>query len=134
MAGVRVVYLILAAVFLVMLLGFAISAFYESPGYPIYGSWDSWYQAQEDHGRNVFFIGYAYGVVLLALGTALRPKLDIIKPALLLGGVGAIIYAISQPELAGEFRFAGSAVGFLVLLLVGYRTLPRVKPSKEEET
>jgi len=134
MTAVRVVYLILATVFLVMLLGFGISAFYESPGYPSYGGWESWNEAQEAHGRNVFFIGYAYGIVLLSLGTMLRPRLDIIRPALLLGGVGAILYAISQPELAGEFRFAGSVVGFLILLLVGYGTLLKVKPSKEEET
>lgn len=149
MAAVRVIYLVLATAFLVMLLGFAISAFYESPEYSssralrqpyeeeaqLYEeARQSYEEARQSHSRNVFFIGYAYGVALLALGAKLRPRLDIIRPALLLGGLGAIIYAIAQPHLASEFRFAGAAAGFAVLLYVGYKTLLEAKPSHEEET
>ena len=134
MAAVRVIYVLLMVAFLIMLIAFAIAAFYESPDYERSSSWQFHQEDQQAHDRNVFFIAYAYGIVLAVLGAKLRPRLDIIRHGLLLGSMGAIIYAIAQPDLTNEFRFAGIAVGLAVLLYAGYTTLLEKTSSQRRET
>jgi len=71
----------------------------------------------------VFFIAYPYGLLLIVLGVVLRPRLEILRPGLLFGGVGAIIYAIAQSPLSDELRFAGVAVAIGVFIFAGYRLM-----------
>ncbi|MFP4641045.1 MAG: hypothetical protein ACOC6S_01300 [Chloroflexota bacterium] len=82
-----------------------------------------YHEERKDHRRNVFFIAYPYGLLLIVLGLVLRPRLEILRPGLLLGGVGAIIYAIAQSPLSDELRFAGVAVAIGVFIFAGYRLL-----------
>jgi hypothetical protein len=117
---------------------------YPSPGTPEYEEWqrqqkecqDKWdkqwaayNKALENYHRNVFAISYPCGLLFVILGLSLRPRLDFIKPGLLLGGIATMIYAIAQPALANEFRFIGAAVGLVVLFYVGYKTLLERKPA-----
>lgn len=167
----RVIYVLTIAAFLIMLVAFGISAFYQPPDRPEYTTpllrtaiampieptpspgtpeheewqrqqeeweewqeeysirWNAYEEAMKDYHRNVFFISYPCGLLFIALGLFLRPRLDVIRPGLLLGGMGTIIYAIAQSDLASEFRFAGVAVGLVVLIIVGYRTLLKKEES-----
>lgn len=84
---------------------------------------EAYYNARKHHRRNVFFIAYPYGLLLIVLGLVLRPRLEILRPGLLLGGVGAIIYAIAQSPLSDELRFAGVAVAIVVFIFAGYRLM-----------
>lgn len=170
MSIIRVIYVLTITAFLIMLVAFGISAFYQppespeysctpmpipvgqtapSPGTPEYEEWqkqqEEWEKCNEensklwepynesmkDYYRNVFFISYPCGLLFVVLGLALRPRLDVIKPGLLLGGMGTIIYAIAQADLISEIRFAGVAVGLIVLLYVGYKTLLEKRPASE---
>lgn len=131
MAVVRTIYVLTIAAFLIMLVAFGISAFYEPPG-RLY--WESSREALKGYHQNVFFIAYPYGLLLILLGIVLRLRLDIISPGLLLGGIGAIIYAIAQNHLASEIRFAGVAIGLAVLLYAGHRMLLESKPATEAKT
>ena len=131
MKSIKVIYTLTIMAFLIMLVAFGISALYEGPEYSGYGSWQAYEADQRDYARNVFFISYPCGVLFVILGLILKPRLDVIKPGLLLGGMGTIIYAISQPELAEEFRFGGVAIGLVILLFIGYRMLLERKTDKD---
>lgn len=172
MTIIKVIYVLTITAFLIMLVAFGISAFYQPPehpeyidctlasiilrqpapsyGTPEYEEWqeqqeeweecqeensklrEAYYASMEGYHRNVFFIAYPCGLLFIVLGLVLRPKLETIRPGLLLGGMGTIIYAIAQSDLSSEFRFAGVAVGLVVLLYLGYKTLLERKPATEE--
>ena len=62
------------------------------------GNRKQWEDHREDmntYRRNVFFIAYPCGLLVVILGLTLRPRMSIIKPGLLLGGMGTIIYTIA---------------------------------------
>jgi len=142
MTFIKIIYTLTIMAFLIMLVGFGISAFYQPPEYPAYQNcYDLSESAREEcetentnlreayntsvdnHYRNVFLISYPCGLLFVAIGLFLKTRLDIIKPGFIFGGMGTIIYAISQSDLADGFRFAGIAVGLIVLIIIGYRTL-----------
>ncbi len=125
----RVFYVLAIMSFLIMLVVFGISAFYETPEPSQLGSYTL---EAEEYYRNVFCIAYPCGLLFVLLGLLLRPRLDIFRVGLIMGGIGTIIYAIAQPHMAGEIRFTGVACGLIVLLLVGYKTLLNSKPATEE--
>ncbi len=104
-----------------MLVAFGISAFYQAPEFT--RDWAAHEEAMKDYHRNVFLISYPCALLFIVLGLVLRPRLDVIRPGLILGGMGTIVYAIAQSNLAEEFRFAGVFVGLIVLIIVGYATL-----------
>ena len=171
MGIIKMIYVLTITAFLIMLVAFGISAFYEAPEYPrhdepprpvlapstdpsaVLGTpeYEEWEKAQEEwraenqkrqeafneerktYRRNVFLIAYPFGLLFVILGLQLRPRLDILKPGLLLGGFGTIIYAISQSDLSDQVRFAGVAIGLAVLIYVGYRTLLERKPVADSE-
>ena len=125
MGFIKVIYALTIMAFLIMIVAFGITALYEGPE-------DSWYNdaALRDYARNVFCISYPCGVLFIILGLILRPRLDVIRPGLVLGGLGTMIYAIAQPHLIYEIRFAGVIVGLAILLVIGYRMLLERKPDK----
>jgi len=176
MGIIRIIYVLTITAFLIMLVAFGISAFYEPPespkpervpmpikppierevpvkDTPEYEQWQAeqeeqqeewrtyeeenrklWEAHSEDmktYRRNVFFIAYPFGLLFTILGLQLRPRLDILRPGFLLGGMGIIIYAISQSDLINQVRFGGVALGLVVLIYVGYRTLLERKPFAE---
>ena len=88
-------------------------------------------QQMKDYRRNIFLIAFPFGLLYVLLGLTLKPRLEIIKPALLLGGMGTVIYALTQADLSSQVRFAGIAVGLPVLLYAGYKTLLEKKPVSE---
>ena len=90
--------------------------------------WAEYQQQMMDYRRNVFLIAYPFGLLFVLLGLTLKPRLEIIKPALLLGGMGTVIYALTQADLGSQVRFAGIAVSLPVLLYAGYKTLLEKKP------
>jgi len=94
--------------------------------------WETHSEDMKTYRRNVFFIAYPCGLLFIILGLTLRPRLSIIKPGMLLGGMGTIIYAIAQSDLSNQVRFGGVAIGLAVLVYVGYRTLLERKPVAEE--
>lgn len=178
MSMLRVVYPIAVAVFVIMLVVFGISAFYEGPtatelsspppeypktygippveGSPEYAAWEAdmaaaegdwrqWdaenqdiWQAHERnlkyHHRNIFYITYPIGLLLVVLGLELKLRLDVLRPGLVLGGMGVIIYAVSQPNLSDEIRFIGVAIGLAILIYIGYRTLTERNILKKQTT
>ena len=94
--------------------------------------WEAYADAMRVYHRNVLFIVYPFGLLFTTLGLVLRPRLDIIKPGLLLGGVGTIIFAVSQGfgDISNALRFGAIAIGLAVLIFLGYRTLlERRQPS-----
>ena len=174
MGIIKMIYVLTITAFLIMLVAFGISAFYEAPEYPRHddvtppmrpvpvteiplkdtpeyeqwqeqqAEWEAWNEEnskrqeayneeRKTYRRNVFFIAYPFGLLFVILGLQLRPRLDILKPGLLLGGFGTIIYAISQSSLSDQVRFAGVAIGLAVLIYVGYRTLLERKPIADSE-
>ena len=172
MTAIKVIFVLVITAFLIMLVGFGISAFYQRPAPPEYNCyysemtpelkelpapepgtpeyeewqlkqqecqeeynrrWEIYNDSLENHSRNVFFISYPCGLLFITLGLILRPRLDVIKHGLLLGGMGTIIYAIAQSNLANEFRFIGTAIGLAILLYVGYKTLLGREPASKGE-
>jgi len=95
--------------------------------------WDAYEAAMDDYHQKAFFISYPCGILLIILGVVLRPRLSILKPGIILGGLGSIIYAISQDGLSNEIRFAGIAIALAVIIFVAYKTLLDKEPQVEKE-
>ena len=136
---VRVVYMLSVTGFLIGLVISSVPAFGDPPrGYsnkpvePIYYDID-YEAAMDDYHQKAFFISYPYGILLIILGVVLRPRLSILKPGIILGGLGSISYAISQDGLSNEIRFAGIAVALAVIIFVAYKTLLDKEPQVEKE-
>ena len=129
MQFIKVIYALTIMAFIIMIVAFGISSLYEGPGY---SSSSSWQAEQRDYARNVFSISYPIGIVFVILGITLRPRLDVVGPGLVLGGLGTMIYAIAQPHLIPEIRFAGVVVGLGVLLIIGYRMFLERKIAKDD--
>lgn len=131
MQFIKVIYALTLMAFIIMIVAFGISALYEGPEYGGYNSYQAYQVEQRDYARNVFSIAYPIGIVFVTLGLTLRPRLDVVRPGLVLGGLGTMIYAISQPHLIPEIRFAGVIVGLAILLIIGYRMLLERKITKD---
>ena len=156
----KVVYVLTIATFLIMLMGFGISAFYEEPKQPPFPpastmptprtpEYDAWAKAQNEaeakwqeqwqtyeqsrinHDRNVFIIAYPIGLIYVLLGLVLRPRLDIVKPALFLGALGTFVFALAQGDISNRIRFGGVAVVLAALIYVGYDMLAKRKPTTQ---
>ncbi len=123
MQFIKVIYALTIMAFLIMIVAFGISALYEGPKYGGYNDRQAYAADQRDYARNVFSISYPIGIVFVLLGVILKPKLDVVRPGLVLGGLGTMIYAIAQPHLIDEIRFAGVVVGLLILFFVGYKMI-----------
>lgn len=158
MTVIKVIFVLAITAFIIMLVAFGVSAFYEtpeppeynpdcwekyepdipSPGTPEYNEWqqqqqecqeeynrqwEAYQNTLKDYRRNVFFISYPVGLLSFMLGLFLQKKLDIIWLGFILGGIGTMVFAISQSPLAMEYRFVGTAVGLIVLIFAAYKTL-----------
>jgi len=94
--------------------------------------WEAYRDAMRVYHRNVFFIAYPLGLLFVILGLVLRPRLDIMRSGLLLGGVITMIYAVSQGfgDISNPLKFGAITIGLAVLIFLGYRTLiERRQPS-----
>jgi len=153
MGILRVIYVLAIAGFLVGTMAAGIAAFYEEPDYPVhdppkgyprespeYKAWQAEWEVRletheadlRDHHRNVFFIAYPIGLVLVVLGMELKPRLDVLKPGFTLGGMGILIYALAQDDLSNKIRFIGVALALVVLIYVGYRIFVQRKAGSQE--
>ncbi len=95
-------------------------------------AWETHNDNMVDHHQTIFFIAYPIGLLCIILGLELKLRLDILKPGMTIGGLGIIIYAISQPDLNNTARFIGVALGLVILIYIGYRTLAERKTTGEE--
>ncbi|MFO8100711.1 MAG: hypothetical protein R6U37_00865 [Dehalococcoidia bacterium] len=95
-------------------------------------AWESHNDNMADHHQTIFFIAYPIGLICIIMGLELKLRLDILKPGITIGGLGIIIYAISQPDLNNTARFIGVALGLVILIYIGYRTLAERKNPTEE--
>ena len=112
MTALKVFFILGMGALLFMLIGLGIDAFYEGSG--------------SEYSRNVLFIAYAGSLLFIVFGLVLKPKLIIIKPGLLVGGVITMIYALGQAgagDVSVPLMFGVSAIGLAVLISLGYKTL-----------
>lgn len=144
MSFIKGVYTLAIAVLLVVLVIVGLEAFYPfppNPDYPgslgppppydspDYPEWEQeWQETQEAyrqeaalHRKYMLLIILPLGTLLAVGGTFVRSRLGVFGAALILGGVGTMIYAISPHELDSKLRFAGIAAALAVLVFVGYR-------------
>jgi hypothetical protein len=129
MQFIKVIYALTIMAFIIMIVAFGISALYEGPAYS--SSYQAYEVEQRDYARNVFSISYPIGIVFVILGITLKPRLDVVRPGLVLGGLGTMIYAIAQPHLIPEIRFVGVVVALAILLIVGYSMFLERKIAKD---
>jgi lipopolysaccharide export LptBFGC system permease protein LptF len=95
-------------------------------------AWERHEDERAEYRRNVFLIAAVFGLVALAAGISLDPRLDAMRLGLILGGVGTLLYGIAQA--GGELGRVGPAVLFVVALVglalvlaAGYRWLTRLE-------
>jgi len=118
MTAIKIIYGLVVGILLAILVGVGIATFYQSP--------DSWTStAQETYIRNVFIIAYACGFVFLVLGLVLKPKFNIMRIGLLVGGSGTMIYAFGRGAEAMSYSviFGAIAAVLIVLIFLGYKKL-----------
>ena len=113
MRFLKVIYVMGIAALIIALVIVGISAFYPEPSPP----WEDW----PVHARNVFFVVLPLGMVLTVVGTFLQRRTGIFGAGLILGGMGAMVYAIVPHDLDNILRFVGIAVALAVLIFVGNR-------------
>lgn len=82
--------------------------------------------------RNVFLIAAVAGLVAVAVGISLEPRLDAMRLGLTLGGVGTLLYGVAQAaedlgRIGPAVLFFVALVGLALLLGAGYRWLSRVE-------
>lgn len=118
MTAIKIIYGLVVGILLAILVGFGILTFYQSPD-----SWGS--TAWETHHRNVFIIAYTCGFVFLVLGVVLKPKLNVMRIGLLVGGSGIMIYAfgIGAEAVGNSVIFGAIAAILIVLIFLGYKKL-----------
>jgi len=148
----RVIYVLGIAVALVLLVVAGVEAFYPDPSYPEcyevlgpapdydspeYEEWDQectqlWEEHRQESARrdrNIFFIVLPLGVVFAIGGTFLQRRLDIFGAALILGGIGTMILAVTPYDLDNIPRFIGTAAILAVLIFVGYKVFHSLRRS-----
>jgi len=125
MTAIKIIYGLVVGILLAILVGFGIATFYQSPD-----SWGS--TAQETYNRNVFIIAYACGFVFIVLGLVLKPKFNVMRVGLLVGGLGTMIYAFARgaEAMSNSVIFGAIATVLIVLIFLGYKKLiTREKPT-----
>jgi len=144
----KVLYVIFLGVILALFIGLGIEAFYATPKNPEYPTelkyidksandynasekaarekYDDDFKAaqekQANHNRNVSMIAIALSVIILALSLTVLSKIVIISDGFLLGGLLTLLYGIVRGFMSTDSitRFMLVAVGFLVVLVLGY--------------
>ena len=116
MTAIKVIYGLAVGILLALLVGFGIATFYQSSDY-----W--WNSAQDTYNRNVFIIAYACGFVFLVLGVVLKPKFNVMRIGLLVGGSGIMIYGFGRgAEAIGNSGIFGAIAAILIVLIfLGYK-------------
>ena len=115
--SVKNMYGVTLGVFLAMLVGFGMTAFYKETY-----SYD-YYYGSSDHARNVFLISFILGLVFSVVGLLLPNKLGVFRLSLLLGGFLTMLYAIGYPAAEGlglRWAFAAVLIALAVLVPLGY--------------
>ena len=114
MTAIKVIYGLAVGILLALLVGFGIATFYQSPDF-----------AEDAHTRNVFIIAYVCGFVFLVLGLVLKPKFNVMRIGLLVGGSGTMIYAFARgAEVMGNSVIFGAIAAILIVLIfLGYKKL-----------
>ena len=118
MTAIKIVYGLVVGILLAILVGFGIATFYQSPDFV--GSTE-----QDAHIRNVFIIAYACGFIFLVLGLVLKPKFNVMRIGLLVGGSGTMIYAFARGAevMDNSVIFGAIAAVLIVLIFLGYKKL-----------
>jgi hypothetical protein len=83
---------------------------------------------QAVYRRNVFLIAAAVGLLAVAGGISLHPRLDAMRLGLVLGGLGTLIYGVAQAggdlgRIGPAAIFIVALVGLALVLAAGYRWL-----------
>ncbi len=146
MGFIRGVYAVAIGVLIVLLVIFGIQAFYSGPPPFTRDLWDPrlWpsycpeetdpadlereltrrmeeYREQRAvYYTNVFLVVLPLGALLAVGGTFVRRRLDVFGAALVLGGMGTMIYAAVPYHLDSLLRFVGIAAALAVLIFVGF--------------
>jgi len=113
--SVKNMYGITLGVFLAILVGFGIAAFYHH-SYSYYGG-------SSDYGRNILLIAFSCGLIFSVIGLLLPNKLGVFSLGLLVGGFGTMLYALIYPSTSGldlKWAFGAVAIGLIVLVPLGY--------------
>jgi hypothetical protein len=117
--SVKTMYGVTLGVFLAMLMGFGITAFYkQSYSYGYYYGYSS-----NDHARNILLIAFSFGLIYSVIGLLLPNKLGVFRLGLLVGGFFTMIYSISYPSAEGlglQWAFGAIAIALIVLIPLGY--------------
>ena len=119
MRVLKVIYVMAIAAAIIALVIAGVEAFYPE---------SSW-QYSPLHARNVFFVVLPLGMAFSVGGAFLQRRSGIFGAGLILGGMGAMVYAIVAYNLDSMLRFAGIAVVLLVLVFVGVRLFLSLKKS-----
>jgi len=117
MRSLKVVYVLAIAAALIALVVVGINTFYPAPSYS-----SGYEQEMAVHGRNVFLIGLPLGVVFAVVGAFIQKRTSIFGAALIVGGMGTMIFAVTPYHLDRILTFIGIAV-ILAVLILGYRFL-----------
>ena len=108
----KVIYVLAIAAALIALVILGIQAFYPYPPF---------WQETAVHIRNVFLIALPLGVVFAVVGTFIQRRTSIFGAALIVSGMGMMIFAVTPYHLDSIPTFIGIAVILAVLIFVGYR-------------
>ncbi len=127
MSFVRGVYAVAIGVLIVLLVIFGIQTFYPGPERGDYPSWERYREALAPYHSNVFLIVLPLGAVLAVVGAFVRGRKSIIGASLILGGMGTMIFGLTQYHLDSLWRFAGIAATLVVLILVGFKVMPAMR-------
>jgi peptidoglycan/LPS O-acetylase OafA/YrhL len=120
--SVKNMYGVTLGVLLAILVGFGITAFYRNHGY------------HSDYARNVFLIAFSCGLIFSVIGLILPNKLGVFRLGLLIGGLGMMLYALTDSGVSGlgwTWDFGAAAVGLIVLIPLGYfKLVPKGKDTE----
>lgn len=115
MRALKVIYVLAIAAALIALVVVGIHTFYPAPSYS-----SAYEQEIAAHDRNVFLIALPLGVALGMVGAFVQRRTSIFGAGLVVGGIGAMIFAVTPYHLDRILAFIGIAV-ILAVLIVGYK-------------
>ena len=127
--SVKNMYGVTLGVFLAILVGFGIAAFYHH-SYGYYG-----YGGSSDYGRNILLIAFSCGLIFSVVGLLLPKRLGVFKLGLWVGGFGTMLYALTYSgisRLGWQWSFGAVAIGLIVLIPLGYLKLVPKGESTEQ--
>ena len=130
---IKLLYSLLIAASIVGFIGVAVYAFYQPPKYPDYSNYsysqtsdpeyvdqeydkatDAYDKKMRDYNHNVTYFLIPASVALVAAGTYLYRRIDVIGEGLALGGLATLIYAIITSAMGDSKPLLVITAGLLV--------------------